>query len=174
MQKKDCFLVGTVFKLHGYKGDVNIYNDDDILFDFNTINYFLIEQNNILVPFFITKAHSTKSNVILAKFEDINSEKEALIILKKKIYLPIEFLPAIDENEMSDKQLIGFKILDINLGELGEITYINSQTAQQLIYVSKKEKEFCFPMHEQFIINVNTEKRIMKVKIPEELINLNS
>ena len=96
MQKKDCFLVGTVFKLHGYKGDVNIYNDDDILFDFNTIKYFLIERNNTLVPFFITKARHTKPNIILVKFEDINSEKEALSILKQKVYLPIEFLPEID------------------------------------------------------------------------------
>jgi 16S rRNA processing protein RimM len=174
MQKKDCFLVGTVFKLHGYKGGVNIYNDDDILFDFNTINYFLIEQNNTLVPFFITKARSTKPNVILTKFEDINSEKEALSIMKQKVYLPIKFLPEIDKDEISRKQLIGFKILDIKLGELGEITYINSQTAQQLIYVSKEGKEFCFPMNKQFIININTEKRIMEVEIPEELVNLNS
>ncbi len=56
MQKKDCFLVGTIFKLHGYKGDVNIYNDDDILFDFNAIKYLLIELNKSLVPFFIRKA----------------------------------------------------------------------------------------------------------------------
>ena len=52
MQKKDCFLFGTIFKLHGYKGDVNIYNEDDIPFDFSTLKYFLIEQNNELIPFF--------------------------------------------------------------------------------------------------------------------------
>ena len=173
MQKKDCFLVGTVFKLHGYKGGVNIYNDNGVLFDFNAINYFFIEQNNTLVPFFITKARNTKPNVILVKFEDINSEKEALKILKKKVYLPIDFLPELDKKETSEKQLIGLKILDVNLGELGEITYINSQTKQQLIYVRKDGKEFCFPMHEQFIINVNIAKGIMEVNIPEDLINLN-
>ena len=125
MQKKDCFLVGTVFKLHGYKGDVNIYNDNDILFDFNTINYFLIEQNNTLIPFFITKARTTKPNVILVKFEDINSEKETLSIIKQKVYLPSKFLPEMNEKKIPEKQLIGFKILDSNLGNLGRITYIN-------------------------------------------------
>ena len=174
MQKKDCFLVGTVFKLHGYKGDVNIYNVDGILFDFDTFNYFFIEQNNALVPFFITKARSTKLNIILTKFEEINSEKEALSIFKKKVYIPIDFLPEIKDNKISEKQLIGLKIIDVKMGELGEITYINSQTAQQLIYVSKDGEEFCFPMHEHFIIKIDAEKGVMEVKIPEDLLNLNS
>ena len=65
MQKKDCFLVGTVFKLHGYKGDVNIYNEVDIHFDFNALDYFLIEQNNALIPFFIDRVRPTKPNVVL-------------------------------------------------------------------------------------------------------------
>ena len=88
--------------------------------------------------------------------------------------MPIDHLPKIIDNEITKKKLIGFKILDINKGELGKIKYINSQTAQQLIYVSKDGNEFCFPMHDQFIVNINAEERIMKVKIPKELINLNS
>ena len=85
MQKKDCFLFGTVFKLHGYKGDVNIYNDNDIPFDFSTLEYFLIELNNQLVPFFIKKARPTKPNVVLVKFEDIDSEEAAKKIHKRKV-----------------------------------------------------------------------------------------
>ena len=173
MQKKDCFLVGTIFKLHGYKGDVNIYNDDDILFDFNAIKYLLIELNKSLVPFFIRKACHKKKNVILVKFEDINSEEEAKTILKHKIFLPIEFLPKVDKSEISEKQLIGFNVIDAKLGKLGEIAYINSETAQQLIYVSKNDSEFCFPMHEQFILGIDTKEKIMEVEIPEELLNLN-
>ena len=172
MRKKDCFLVGTVFKLHGYKGDVTIYNNNDILFNFNTINYFLIEENNSLVPFFITKARHKKKNIILVKFEDVNSEEEALRILKRDAYLPNKLLPK-HKKEISEKQIIGFKILDITLGNLGKINYINSQTPQNLIYVSNDGKEFCFPMHNEFIININYEKEIMEVNIPEDLIHLN-
>ena len=47
MKKQDCFLLGTIFKLHGYKGDVNIYNDKDIPLilseiDFSRLISFLI------------------------------------------------------------------------------------------------------------------------------------
>ena len=173
MQKKDCFLFGTVFKLHGYKGEVNIYNDDDIAFDFSTLEYFLIELNNELVPFFIEKARPTKPNVVLVKFEDVDSEAAAKKIHKRKVYLPKDWIPETDEKEITEKKLIGYSVIDIKLGNLGEITYINSQTAQQLIYVSKDGKEFCFPMHEQFVKEVDAKERTMEVEIPEEFLNLN-
>ena len=59
------------------------------------------------------------------------------------------------------------------MGELGKITFINSQTAQQLIYVSNNGKEFCFPWHEQFVKNIDIEKGIMEVEIPEKFLDLN-
>ena len=173
MQKKDCFLVGTVFKLHGYKGDVNIYNEDDIPFNFSTLDYFLIELDNELVPYFIEMARTTKPNVVLVKFEDVNSEEVAKRIHNRKVYLPKDWLPKTDKNEISEKQVIGYSVIDIKMGELGKITFINSKTAQQLIYVSKDEKEFCFPWHKQFVKNTDAKKRIMEVEISEELLNLN-
>ena len=173
MQKKDCFLFGTVFKLHGYKGDVNIYNDDDIPFDFSALDYFLIELNNELVPFFIENAKATKPNIVLVKFEDMDSEVTAKKILKQKVYLPKEWIPATDDNEVTEKKLIGYTVIDVNFGELGKITYINSQTSQQLIYVEKNGTEFCFPMHEQFVKGIDPKVGIMEVEIPEELLDLN-
>ena len=173
MQKKDCFLFGTVFKLHGYKGDVNIYNDDDIPFDFSELEYFLIDLKNELVPFFIEKARPTKPNVVLVKFEDVNSEEEAKKIHKRKVYLPKDWIPETDEKEITEKKLIGYSVIDIKLGDLGKITFINSQTAQQLIYVSKDGEEFCFPMHEQFVKGVDSKEKVMEVEIPEEFLNLN-
>ena len=173
MQKKDCFLFGTVFKLHGYKGDVNIYNDNDILFDFTALEYFLIELNHELIPYFIEKARPTRPNIVLVKFEDVDSEAAAKKIHKRKVYLPKDWIPETDEKEITEKKLIGYSVIDINLGDLGKITYINSQTAQQLIYVSKDGKEFCFPMHEEFVKRIDPREGIMEVEIPEELLNLN-
>ena len=173
MQKEDCFLFGTVFKLHGYKGNVNIYNDDDVPFDFSTLNFFLIELDNKLIPFFIDRVRPTKPNVVLVKFEGLNSEEDARKILKRKVFLPKELFPEKDNNEISEKQLIGYSVIDREMGKLGQITFINAKTAQQLIYVSKDGKEFCFPMHKQFVKGIDTKARIMEVEIPEEFLNLN-
>jgi len=173
MQKKDCFLFGTVFKLHGYKGNVNIYNDDGIPFDFSKLEYFLIELHNELVPFFVEKARSIKPNIVLVKFEDVNSEAEAQKIYKQKVYLPKQWLPATNKNEITEKKLIGYTVIDSHKGKLGKVSYINSQTEQQLIYVKTEQGEFCFPMHEQFVKGIDPKEGIMEVEITEELLNLN-
>ena len=173
MQKKNCFLFGTIFKLHGFKGEVNIYNDDNLPFDFSTLKYFLIELNNQLIPYFINKARPTKQNIVLVKFEDVNSEEEAKKIHKRKVYVPKHWLQKREKNEIREKQLIGYTVNDLKLGNIGKIIYTNSQTKQQLIYVNKDGKEFCFPMHEQFVKEIDATERIMKVNIPEELLNLN-
>ena len=93
--------------------------------------------------------------------------------LDQNLYLPKDWIPETDENEITEKTLIGYSVTDINIGDLGEIIYINSQTAQQLIYVSKDGKEFCFPMHDKFVKDIDTKARIMEIEIPEEFLNLN-
>ena len=173
MQKEDCFLFGTVFKLHGYKGSVKIYNDNNNIIKFNTLEYFLIEQNNNLVPHFIKTIKSTQPNIILVNFEDIDCEEKARKINNQKVYLPKSHPTKNNPNDPTKEKLIGYSVVDIHLGDLGTITYINTQTPQKLIYVKKTQKEFCFPMHEEFIKEINSEKEVMTVKVPKELLDLN-
>ena len=173
MQEKDCFLVGTVFKLHGYKGDIKIYNEENTLFNYSTLKFFLIEIDNKFIPFFVNRIRLTKPHIILVDFEDLTSEEQAKKILKKRVFLPKELLMKEDTNGISEKQLIGYLIIDKKMGELGKISFVNSQTPQQLIYVNNDGKEFCFPMHKQFVKRVNSNERIMEIEIPEEFLNLN-
>ena len=172
MKKQDCFLFGTIFKLHGYKGDVNIYNDNDIPLILNDIEFFYIEENNELIPYFSVSVRLKKKNILLVQFEDVDSEKEALKILKKKVYLPISFLPE-GESLNQNKIIIGFNVLDKALGNIGKVEFINDSTKQNLIIVKNGEKEFFIPFHDQFVVNIDVAKKILEVNIPQELIDIN-
>ena len=172
MKKQDCFLLGTIFKLHGYKGDVNIYNDNDIPLILNDIEFFYIEENNELIPYFLVSIRLKKKNVLLVRFEDVDSETEALKILKKKVYLPNSFLPEGDSLNQN-KIIIGFNVLDKSLGNIGKVEFINDSTAQTLIIVNNGEKEFFIPFHDQFVVNIDMTKKNLEVNIPQELIDIN-
>ena len=172
MEKQDCFLLGTIFKLHGYKGDVNIYNDNDIPLIFTNIDFLFVEINNELIPYFADRIRHKKKKILLVKFEDVDSEEQALKILKRKVYLPNKFLPKlVDINP--DKIIVGFDITDKTLGRVGIVDFVNDKTPQKLIIVKDGEKEFFIPFHENFVINIDLENRILYVDIPEELMNIN-
>ena len=172
MQKKDCFLFGTVFKLHGYKGDVNIYNDNDIPLIYTDIEFFYIEDNNELIPYFAESVRPKKKQVLLVKLEDVDSEEQALKILQKKVYLPNKFLPEVGSVN-PDKLIVGFDVIDNTLGKIGKVDFINDKTAQKLIIVKDGSKELFIPFHEQFIKEIDTENQKIIVEIPEELMNIN-
>ena len=59
------------------------------------------------------------------------------------------------------------------MGELGIINSIKFNPAQNLIYVQNKNKEFCIPMHEEFIKTINHKKKEIIVKVSNEIIDLN-
>ena len=171
MKKQDCFLLGTIFKLHGYKGDVNIYNDNDIPLILSEIEFFFIEENNELIPYFAERKRIKKKNILLVKFEDIDTEEDALKILKKKVYLPKFILK--EEDLDYNKIIVGFDVIDKRLGKIGRVEFVNESTPQSLIIVKAGGREFFIPFHEQFVLNIILEKKIIQVDIPKELININ-
>ncbi len=172
MTEQDCFFFGTIYKLHGYKGDVNIYNDNDISLNFKDIEFFFIKDNNELVPYFFENIRNKKKNVLLVKFEDVDSEEDALKIFKKEVYLPKSL---IQEKEVLNQKkiIVGFDVIDKRLGNIGRVEFVNESTTQSLIIVKGKEKEFFIPFHEEFVLKIILDKKIIQVDIPKDLININ-
>ena len=172
MEKQDCFLLGTIFKLHGYKGDVNIYNDNDIPLVYTDIDFFYIEDHNELIPYFTESIRPKKKQVLLVKLEDVNSEEQALKILKRKVYIPNKFLPEI-ENIYPDYLFFGWVSTNSLKALSGIVNFVNDKTSQKLIVVRNGKKEFFIPFHDNFVININLKKKILEVNIPQELIEIN-
>jgi len=172
MEKKDCFFIGSIFKLHGYKGKIILFNENDILLNFEKIKYLLIEKEGILIPFFVEKISSYKSNNFLIEFEDIKNEDEAKKLLNSNVFTSYKLI--YENTEVSlEKKIIGFKIIDKQFGDLGNIQTINNQSSQALIFVKNNNKEFCFPLEDQFIDSIKIEQKIVYTKIPKEIIDLN-
>ena len=54
MEKADCFHLGYVAKLHGFKGEVSLFLDVTNPEDYETLDAVFIEINGQLTPFFVT------------------------------------------------------------------------------------------------------------------------
>ena len=172
MNLKDCFLIGSIFKLHGYKGGLIIFNFENISINTSKTTHLFIKIDNGLVPFFIEDLKKIKKNNFLVKFSELNSENEVLHLLKKDVYIDNKLL-IFNDLKSSINTLMNYKVVDKKFGDLGEIYEINKQTDQELLYVRNETYDFCFPLNDFFIKSVDKVKKEIKVEIPIDILNLN-
>ncbi|MEY3199285.1 MAG: hypothetical protein RJA13_1243, partial [Bacteroidota bacterium] len=107
MNKADCFHLGYVAKLHGFKGEVSLFLDVTNPEDYETLDALFIEINGQLSPFFIQEFKLKNKGFAAVKFEGVNSENEARILLRKNLFLPAQILPPLSGKNFYDHEVVG-------------------------------------------------------------------
>ena len=172
MRKEDCFYLGKIVTKYSFKGEVVIKLDTDEPELYIEMESVYVEFGTNLVPFFIDKSSLHKGNQLRVQFEDVYSEEEANAILKCGVYLPSTMLPKLSGDKFYFHEVIGFKIVDLNFGEVGEIVHINDKAAQPLFEIDRDGNEIFIPMVDDFIKKVDREKKTIQVETPKGLIEL--
>ena len=172
MDKKDCFFVGKIVKKYSFKGELLVKLDTDEPEMFEDMESVFVELRNNLVPFFIESSQLHKSELLRVKFEDVDTEQDADSLLKCGLYLPLEFLPQLDDDKFYFHEIIGFTVEDVNFGQVGTVKSINDSTAQALFEIDRDGIEILIPMNDAFIKKVHKKKKLIIVDTPEGLIDL--
>src|SRR5574343_162897 len=97
MNKADCFHLGYVAKLHGFKGEVSLFLDVTNPEDYTGIETIFLEINGQLIPYFITSFKLKNKGIAAVKFDGVDTESQAKALLKKEVYLPSYLLIELDE-----------------------------------------------------------------------------
>jgi len=172
MKKEECFYLGKIVSKFSFRGELLVKLDTDEPESYVNMESVFVEYNNNLVPFFIEKCVLHKSDLLRIKFEDIDTEEDADDMMKADLYLPLTLLPKLEGNKFYYHEVIGFKVVDINYGEVGTITGINDSTAQALFTIDSDGVEILIPMNDEFIDHLDKKTSIIYVKTPEGLIDL--
>ena len=171
MTKDKCFYVGRIVKTHGIKGEVTLRIDNEDFDEIEELDYFLLEMNDKLIPFFIENIgfHSNKSFVL---FQDIKTIESASQLVGVAVYLPLELLPERDGNDFYSHEVIDFVVVDDEKGELGKVHDVIVYPTQSLIQIIKNEKEILIPIHDDIIQDVDREGKKIFIKAPAGLIEM--
>ncbi|WP_435264310.1 ribosome maturation factor RimM [Tenacibaculum sp. nBUS_03] len=172
MQKEDCFYLGKIVKKHSFKGEVVIKLDTDEPELYRNLESVFVDLGNNLIPFFIEKSSLSKSTMFRVKFEDVNTEQDADAIMRAGIYLPLHLLPKLTGNKFYYHEVIGFTVIDVKFGEVGEIKSINDTSAQPLFEINRGDIEIFIPMIDNFIHKIDRDNKVVEVSTPEGLIDL--
>lgn len=171
MTKNDCFFFGKITKTHGLKGELTIKLDVANPSDFAELRYVLIEDRGNLIPYFIDY-QKINSDKMFVKLQDVNKMEQALTYIGKAVFLPNELLPQLDDDEFYYKEIIGFKLVDAEKGEIGFISDVLEYPTQAVIQVMKDGKEILVPIHDDIIQKVNKKSKTLNIKAPEGLIDM--
>ena len=165
--------LGKIVKKYSFHGEVVLKLDTDEPDIYENLDAVFLDLGKKLLPFFIEKSLLQKGNQLRIQFEDVNCEADADAIMKKDVYLPLEFLPKLTGNQFYFHEVIGFTLEDINFGEVGKISSINDKTAQALFVIGKEASEILVPMIDDFIKKIDRKNKKVIVETPEGLIDLN-
>lgn len=173
MRKEDVFYVGKIAKKFSFKGEVLIYldtDDPDILLEVESV---IVDYNHSLVPFFIQKSVFHKNDYLRVKFEDVNTESEAEAILGLDVYLPINLLPQLHDDQFYYHEIVGFELIDENSTFRAPIARVNDSNFQVLIEIDCQNQIIMIPMVDDFIVKVDKVKKQFIMRLPEGLTDIN-
>lgn len=129
----------------------------------------MLEINKKPVPFFIEQISKTDTEWQV-KFEDIRSVEEAEEIIGLSVFVERE---EDAETDVWENNIVGFKIIDKNLGPIGEVVEHVEKPGQDMLEILFNTKTFYIPFVEELIVDFDNKKEIIYTDLPEGLININ-
>lgn len=172
IKEEEVYKIGRIGKAHGVKGELSFQIQDDV-FDRVDADFLILEIDGILVPFFIEEYRFRNDNVVLMKFEDVDTEQRARELTGSDVY----FLRQLAEGEdevMTWAEIVGFAIVDAGSNrQIGKVSGVNDATINTLFEVTTAEgDELLIPANEDMIVEVDKNKNEIIMTIPDGLLSL--
>ena len=159
--------IGKITSAVGLKGEVKVYNYSDSAEIYKNTETVYVDEE----PMKIQHVRMQKNMVIL-KLEGIDDRNGAEQIRGSEIFITEADLPELPDGEFYIRDLIGMAVIDAANGEtIGTVRDVIQNTAQDIFDVQTSAgKQALIPNVPEFIIDIDAEKREIKVKLIEGLI----
>lgn len=162
--------IGKTVKTHGINGEVLIKfeagktpaNESEPVF---------LDFEGIQVPFFIDSLRSPIDTEWFVIFEEVNDKTKAEKLLGRAVYVHQDNL-ALNEDEFSLDTLTGYDVIDKKQGRVGVLSLIQ-KGAQDLMIIDNNGEEILIPFVEDFLVEINPDKKQIIVETPDGLLDLN-
>lgn len=171
ISRDELIKIGIFNKPHGLKGELSFSFTNDI-FDRCDSPYVVCQMEGIYVPFYIEEYRFRSDSTALVKLEDIDSDSDARMFTNSDVFYPKKYIDDSELEEAPCDYFLEYTIVDQDLGELGPIKGLDDTTVNLLFEVDYKGKEILIPANDDFVLRIDEEKKIIYMKLPEELLSL--
>lgn len=165
------YKIGHLGKPHGVRGEINFTFTTDV-WDRADADYLVLQVDGILVPFFLEEYRFRGEHTALLKFLDIDSIEDVQEYSGAEVYFPYDLTPEDDESDYTWSYFVGFRVVDAEAGDLGEIVGVDESTVNVLFEVATAEGHVLIPAVEAFIRDIDHEGHVVHTQLPEGLLEI--
>ncbi|MFN3939820.1 MAG: ribosome maturation factor RimM, partial [Chitinophagales bacterium] len=161
--------IGYVVRTHGVKGHLRIaFNENIKALSTSEALFFLIQEK--YVPYFIEEIDYLQDGNALVLLEELHAKEVAGKLARHKIYGPAGYI--LEENPVVELPYLGYTIIDLHAGLLGEITGVTDMAEYFLVQINQDGKELLIALHSDIITKMDTTKKILHIQAPEGFLDM--
>lgn len=162
--------IGQIVNVHGIKGEVKVYPYTDDIVSLSKKKYVYLDES--IESKININLCGIQKNMLLVKFEKIDTVEEAEKLRNKYIYVLKEELDSLEEDNYYVDDLISMQVVDIkNNKAIGTITYVFNTGANDIYEVLLEDgKKAYLPAIKQVVKKVDVDEKKMYVELMKGLI----
>ncbi|HPW25988.1 MAG TPA: hypothetical protein PLY31_02530 [Tenuifilaceae bacterium] len=166
--------VGFIQRTHGVKGEIQISVASSAGVLPEELELVFLDIEGIPVPFFIQGIVAISDEILIVKFDEVDSVEEAAELVGLRVLLPCGCLSN-DDGGVPFSSLVGYRLFSTKNEELGIITRYEEFAYNALFAVTAKSgKGLLIPAAENLISRIDDAERIVWMDIPQGLLEVNS
>lgn len=169
-------LVGKIKKPHGMRGEVNILSFSGVPDQFRDFGHAVLVslQGKLSVPLQIERCRNHGKDSVLVVFREVSSRDEAEDIAGAGVLVTKDQLPSLCDDEYYWHDLYGKDVFDTANNEIGSVTSLFNNGAQDVLVIRKKEdnQELLVPVTRSTLIS--TDDGCLVIDPPPGLLDMNT
>ena len=159
---EQVIAIGRITRTHGKHGEIQCLMSNDY-WDNTDATFLILKLNNILVPFRVLDWRGKGSESLIFQLDHIVDEQSATPLLGADAYMLKTDIDQEQEILPTWQSLVGYQVVDTDQGILGLVVDVDETTINTLLTLND---ERLIPIHEDFIIDINSEKQILTICLP--------
>ena len=175
MTLDETYQLGYIIKTHGLRGHVVAHFDVDDTAAYaklKTVHLALAGTPTKLVEYQIEKVQPQSGSKVLLKLRGIERIEEAEPLRGSQLHLPLSQLPELEDDQFYFHDVIGFTVIDENLGVLGTVENFYELPQQDMLAMRYQGQEVLIPVVDELVSHADQAKKEIYVNLPDGLLDV--
>jgi len=166
MINKDSLIsIGYISRPHSYKGEIQLKLERKIV-SLQRDDFVFIKIDGQYIPYKIENLKG-KSDEPVIKLQFVDTYERAQEIGGSEVFTDQDVLP-----EESEITLIGFELIDKELGTIGTVLDVQEMPQQLMLTVKYNGEEKYIPLVDAFVDYISEENKEIWLQLPQGLLDL--